>query len=114
MKTNFLLLMTFIAGVAVARMEQTITQAPYDDTEELIKSGEEQMAILKERSEEVNKAVKHKFDTMKETIEVLEEEKEQLVEQVKVMEDEIITIKSASVQPFDVLAIGVSDSTNRK
>jgi hypothetical protein len=50
---------------------------------------------------------------MKQTIEVLEEEKEQLVEQVTVMQNEIITIKSAPVQPFDVLAI-VPDSTNRK
>jgi hypothetical protein len=115
MKTNFLLLLTFIAGVAVARMEQTISQAPYDDTEELIKNGEEQMAILKERSEEVNKAVKNKFETMKHTIEVLAEEKQMLVEQVKVMENEIVAIKSEpSAKPFDVLAIGVPDSTSRK
>ena len=115
MKTNFLLLLTFIAGVAVARMEQTISQAPYDDTEELIKNGEKQMAILRERSNEVNRAVKHKFETMKETIEVLEEEKEMLVEQVKVMENEIVAIKSEpSAKPFDVLAIGVPDSTSRK
>jgi chromosome segregation ATPase len=115
MKTNFLLLLTFIAGVAVARMEQTTKKAPYDDTQELIKNGEEQMAILKERSEEVNKAVKHKFETMKETIEVLKDEKESLVQQVKHMEYEIVAIKSESAaQPFDVLAIGVPDSTSRK
>jgi len=115
MKTNFLLLLTFIAGVAVARMEQTTKKAPYDDTEELIKNGEEQMAILKQRSEEVNKAVKNKFETMKHTIEVLAEEKQMLVEQVKVMENEIVAIKSEpSAKPFDVLAIGVPDSTSRK
>lgn len=115
MKTNFLLLLTFIAGVAVARMEQTTKKEPYDDTQELIKNGEEQMAILKERSEEVNKAVKHKFETMKETIEVLKDEKESLVQQVKHMEYEIVAIKSESAaQPFDVLAIGVPDSTSRK
>jgi len=48
---------------------------------------------------------------MKETIEVLEEEKEQLVEQVKVMENEIVAIKSEpTALPFDVLAI-LPDST---
>lgn len=115
MKTNFLLLLTFIAGVAVARMEQTTKKEPYDDTQELIKNGEEQMAILKQRSNEVNKAVKNKFETMKHTIEVLAEEKQMLVEQVKVMENEIVAIKSEpSAKPFDVLAIGVPDSTSRK
>ena len=74
MKTNFLLLLTFIAGVAVARMEQTAKKAPYDDTEELIKNGEKQMAILRERSNEVNRAVKHKFETIIETKQVLVED----------------------------------------
>ena len=52
---------------------------------------------------------------MKETIQVLEEEKEELVEQVKVMQDEIVAVKSAATaQPFDVLAIGVSDTASGK
>jgi hypothetical protein len=48
---------------------------------------------------------------MKESIQALEMEKEQLVEQVKVMQDEIVAIKSEPVaQPFNVLAI-LPDST---
>jgi chaperonin cofactor prefoldin len=71
----------------------------------------EQMAILGERSSEVNKAVRTKFETMKHTIEILEEKNEMLVEQVKVMENEIVAIKAESAaQPFNVLAIGVPDS----
>jgi chaperonin cofactor prefoldin len=71
----------------------------------------EQMAILGERSSEVNKAVRTKFETMKHTIEILEEKNEMLVEQVKVMENEIVAIKAEpAAQPFNVLAIGVPDS----
>lgn len=114
MKTNFLIVATFLAGFALAKIGNQPTETRIDDTEALIAQGMEQMQILGERSAKVNQAVKTKFETMKETIEVLEVEKEQLVEQVKVMEDEIITIKSASVQPFDVLAIGVPDTANRK
>jgi predicted transcriptional regulator len=62
-----------------------------------------------------DKQVSESISKMKETIEVLEEEKEQLVEQVKVMENEIVAIKSEpSAQPFDVLAIGVPDTADRK
>jgi len=114
MKTHILLLVTFIAGFAIASVPSSQSAPVYDDTEALIAKGVEQMQILGERSEAVNKAVKGKFDDMKQTIEVLEEEKEQLVEQVTEMKYEITTIKSAPVQPFDVLAIGVPDSTNRK
>ncbi len=65
-------------------------------------------------SAKADKVVSSKITEMKQTIEVLEEEKEQLVEQVTVMQNEIITIKSAPVQqPFDVLAI-VPDSADRK
>jgi predicted nucleotide-binding protein (sugar kinase/HSP70/actin superfamily) len=115
MKTNILLLVTFIAGFAIASVPNSTKTLDYDDTEALIARGVEQMQILGQRSQEVNQAVKTKFEDMKETIEVLEEEKEQLVEQVKVMENEIIAIKSEpSAQPFDVLAIGVPDTADRK
>lgn len=114
MKTNILLFVSFIAGFAIASVPNSQKMQAYDDTEALVAKGVEQMQILGERSQAVNRAVKTKFDDMKQTIEVLEEEKEQLVEQVKEMEYEIVTIKSASVQPFDVLAIGVSDTASRK
>nr|DAL01338.1 MAG TPA: hypothetical protein [Crassvirales sp.] len=114
MKTNILLLVTFIAGFAIASVPNSTKTPEYDDTEALIAHGVEQMQILGQRSQEVNQAVKTKFEDMKETIEVLEEEKEQLVEQVKVMEDEIVAVKAtASAKPFDVLAI-VPDTADRK
>jgi cell division protein FtsB len=112
MKTNLLLLVSFIAGFAIASVPNSKRVHQYDDTEALIAKGVEQMQILGERSEAVNKAVKTKFENMKQTIEVLEEEREMLVEQVKVMENEIVAVKAvATAQPFDVLAI-LPDSTN--
>jgi hypothetical protein len=114
MKTNILLVVTFLAGFAVASVPNSAKKPKYDDTEELIARGVEQMQILGERSQEVNKAVKGKFEDMKQAIEVLEEEKQQLVEQVTEMKYEMEVAKSAPVQPFDVLAIGVPDTTNRK
>lgn len=114
MKTNFLIVATFIAGFALAKIGNKPTDTRIDDTQELIAQGMEQMHILGKRSAEVNQAVKTKFETMKETIEVLEEENVQLVEQVKVMQDEIVAVKSAPVQPFNVLAIGIPDTASRK
>ena len=114
MKTNILLFVSFIAGFAIANVPNSTKVPVYDDTEALIAKGVEQMQILGQRSEAVNKAVKTKFDDMKQTIEVLEDEKQQLVEQVTEMRYEITAIKSAPVQPFDVLAIEVPDTTDRK
>lgn len=114
MKTNLLLFVSFIAGFAIANVPNSKNAPAYDDTQALIAKGVEQMAILGERSEAVNKAVKTKFEDMKHTIEVLEEEKETLVKQVKVMENEIVAVKAvAPAQPFDVLAI-VPDTASRK
>lgn len=114
MKTNMLILASFIAGFAIANVPNSKKAPAYDDTQELIAKGVEQMEILGQRSDAVNKAVKTKFNDMKHTIEVLEEEKETLVKQVKVMENEIIAVKAvAPAQPFDVLAI-VPDSASRK
>jgi hypothetical protein len=93
------------------KKEQTITPDPIDI---IIEKSNQTMKQASEVSAKVDQEVATKINEMKETIEVLAEEKTQLVEQVKMMEDEIITIKSASVQPFDVLAIGVSDTTSRK
>jgi hypothetical protein len=115
MKTNLLLFASFIAGFAIANVPNSKQAPPYDDTEALIAKGVEQMQILGQRSKAVNEAVKTKFEDMKQTIEVLEVEKEQLVQQVKVMENEIVAVKAvAPAQPFDVLAIGVPDTTSRK
>ncbi len=111
MKNNILMFLVFISGFAIAKMDGPKNNVKMDDTEALIAQGMEQMAILGERSEQVNKAVRTKFETMKESIETLEEEKAHLVEQVKVMENEIVAIKAEPVaQPFNVLAIGVPDT----
>lgn len=111
MKNNILMFLVFISGFAIANMDGPKNDVKMDDTEALIAQGMEQMAILGERSEQVNKAVRNKFETMKQTIEVLEEKNEMLVEQVKVMENEIVAIKAEPIaQPFNVLAIGVPDS----
>lgn len=111
MKNNILMFLVFISGFAIAKMDGPKNDVKIDDTEALIAQGMEQMQILGERSEQVNKAVRTKFETMKETIEVLEEEKAELVEQVKVMENEIVAIKAEpAAQPFNVLAIGVPDT----
>ena len=72
------------------------------------------MKQASEVSAKADKQVAKSIGEMKQTIQVLEEEKEQLVEQVKVMQDEIVAVKSAPVQPFDVLAIGVPDTASRK
>jgi hypothetical protein len=62
-------------------------------------------------SQRADKQVAEGVSKMKESIQALEMEKEQLVEQVKVMQDEIVAIKSEPVaQPFNVLAI-LPDST---
>lgn len=115
MKTNILILASFIAGFAIANVPNSKKAPEYDDTQALIAQGVEQMQILGERSEAVNKAVKGKFEDMKQTIEVLEVENKQLVQQVKVMENEIVAVKAvAPAQPFDVLAIGVPDTARRK
>jgi predicted RNase H-like nuclease (RuvC/YqgF family) len=56
-------------------------------------------------SAKVDKVVVNEIKEMKETIEVLEVENNQLEQQVHVMQNEIRTIKSANKQPFNVLAI---------
>lgn len=113
MTRTILLLVTGIAvGALIAKQNEP--EVPVDPTDLIIEKSKHTMQQASQVSARADQQVASKITQMKQTIEVLVEEKEQLVEQVKVMEDEIITIKSASVQPFDVLAIGVSDSTSRK
>ena len=104
------------AGIAVGALiaKQNESPASVDSVDLIIEKSKQTMQQASQVSAKVDKQVSEKIGEMKQTIEVLEEEKEQLVEQVTVMKNEITTIKSAPVQPFDVLAIGVSDSEDRK
>lgn len=110
------IILLLVTGIAVGALiaKQNEPETPVDPVDLIIEKSKQTMQQASQVSARVDKQVAEKITEMKQTIEVLAEEKEMLVEQVKEMEDEIITIKSASVQPFDVLAIGVSDSTNRK
>ena len=114
MKHIALLIVTGIAvGALLAdQKKQTVQPDPIDIIIEKSKKTMRQASAVSARAD---KQVSESISQMKETIQVLEVEKEQLVEQVKVMENEIVAIKSEPVaQPFDVLAIGVPDSTDRK
>lgn len=113
MKNFALLLLTGIAiGALIANGDKK--QKVYDPVELIIQKSNQTMRDASAVSARVDERVSTSIGEMKQTIQVLEEEKEQLVEQVKTMEDEIVAIKSAPVQPFDVLAIGVSDTASGK
>ena len=114
MKNITLLLITGIAvGALLAEQKKQNVQA--DPIDIIIEKSKQTMRQAAEVSARADQQVVESVRQMKETIEVLEEVNEQLVEQVKVMENEIVAIKSEPVaQPFDVLAIGVPDSTSRK
>jgi predicted RNase H-like nuclease (RuvC/YqgF family) len=114
MKNITLLLITGIAvGAVLADQKKQNVQA--DPIDIIIEKSKKTMRQASAVSAMADKQVAESISKMKETIEVLEEEKEQLVEQVKVMENEIVAIKSEpSAQPFDVLAIGVPDTADRK
>ena len=113
MKHTVLLIIAGIAvGVVLADQKKPVVQA--DPIDIIIEKSKQTMRQASAVSARADKQVSESVSKMKQTIEVLEEEKEQLVEQVKVMENEIVSIKSAPVQPFDVLAIGVPDTANRK
>lgn len=109
-------LLLLVTGIAVGALiaKQNEPEKPVDPVDLIIEKSKQTMQQASQVSARADKQVASKITEMKQTIEVLVEEKEQLVEQVKEMKDEIVTIKSASVQPFDVLAIGVPDSTSRK
>jgi len=113
MKHTLLLLAVGVAiGALIANKKSP--EKTVDPIELAIEKSKQTMQKASVVSAKADQQVAKSISKMKETIEVLEEEKEQLVEQVKVMENEIIAAKSAPVQPFDVLAIGVSDTASRK
>ena len=109
-------LLLLAAGIAVGALiaKQNKPEVAPDPVDLIIEKSKQTMQQASQVSARADQAVASKITEMKQTIEVLAEEKEMLVEQVKVMEDEIVTIKSATVQPFNVLAIGVPDSTSGK
>jgi uncharacterized coiled-coil DUF342 family protein len=95
-------------GVAIAsQKKQDVAVDPIDI---IIEKSNQTMRQASAVSAKADKVVASKITEMKQSIEVLEQEKEALVEQVTEMKHEITTIKSAPVQPFDVLAIGVPDT----
>ena len=109
-------LLLLAAGIAVGALiaKQNEPEVAPDPVDLIIEKSKQTMQQASQVSAMADQAVAERITEMKQTIEVLAEEKEMLVEQVKVMEDEIVTIKSATVQPFNVLAIGVPDTTSRK
>ncbi len=113
MTRSILLLAAGIAvGALIAKKQEP--EKPVDPVDLIIEKSNQTMKQAGEVSAKADKQVAKSIGEMKQTIQVLEEEKEQLVEQVKVMQDEIVAVKSAPVQPFDVLAIGVPDTASRK
>lgn len=111
------IILFIIAGIAIGVVlaEKKESNASVDPVELIIEKSNQTMRKASAVSARADQQVAKSISKMKETIEVLEEEKEQLVEQVKVMENEIVAIKSEpAAQPFDVLAIGVPDTANRK
>lgn len=111
--TIFLIVAAIAVGVVLADQKGPVVQP--DPIDEIIEKSKQTMRQAAEVSARADRQVVESVRQMKKTIEVLEEVNEQLVEQVKVMEDEIVAIKSEpAAQPFDVLAIGVPDTANRK
>jgi uncharacterized coiled-coil DUF342 family protein len=111
-RTIFLIAAGITVGALIAKQNEST--ASVDSVDLIIEKSKQTMQQASQVSAKVDKQVSEKIGEMKQTIEVLEEEKELLVEQVTEMKNEITTIKSAPVQPFDVLAIGVSDTANRR
>jgi len=105
MKNITLLLITGIAvGALLADQKKQNVQA--DPIDIIIEKSKKTMRKASAVSAMADKQVSESVSKMKQVIEVLEEQNEQLVEQVKVMENEIVAIKSEPVaQPFNVLAI---------
>ncbi len=113
MTRSILLLAAGIAvGALIAKKQEP--EKPVDPVDLIIEKSNQTMRKASVVSAKADQQVAKSIGEMKQTIQVLEEEKEQLVEQVKVMQDEIVAVKSAPVQPFDVLAIGVPDTASRK
>jgi hypothetical protein len=96
-----------VGGALVAQKPEPVDADPIDM---IIENSHQTMQKAAKVSAMADKVVVEQVQEMKATIEVLEEEKVMLVQQVNVMQNEIVSIKSAPVQPFDVLAI-LPDST---
>jgi prophage DNA circulation protein len=118
MKTNtiktaiVLLIVLIVAGILNAQKPKVKV---VDDMDLIIEQSNQTMQKAASVSQKADQMVVAEVKEMKQTIEVLEEEKVALVEQVKTMQDEIVAIKSEpTALPFDVLAIGVPDTTSRK
>jgi prophage DNA circulation protein len=118
MKTNtiktaiVLLIVLIVAGILNAQKPKVKV---LDDMDLIIEKSNQTMQKAASVSQKADQMVVAEVKEMKQTIEVLEEEKVALVEQVKTMQDEIVAIKSEpTALPFDVLAIGVPDTTSRK
>lgn len=108
-----ILIVGITTGAIIAKQEAPKKSA--DQVDLIIEKSNQTMRKAAAVSAKADAQVAVSIGRMKETIQVLEEEKEQLVEQVKVMQDEIVAVKSAATaQPFDVLAIGVSDTASGK
>ena len=118
MKTNtiktaiVLLIVLIVAGILNAQKPKVKV---VDEMDLMIEKSNQTMQKAASVSQKADQMVVAQVKEMKQTIEVLEEEKVALVEQVKTMQDEIVAIKSEpTALPFDVLAIGVPDTTSRK
>lgn len=108
--TVLLFALLFLFGdMILANKSESVEVDPVDS---IIEQSQQTMRQAAKVSEMADKVVVAQVQEMKETIEVLEDEKQDLVQQIKVMYNEIHTIKSAPMQPFDVLAI-LPDSTGR-
>jgi len=116
MKLNYThALMAMAIGVLVggALVAQKPRPVEADQIDIIIEKSHQTMRQAAQVSAKADKLVVEQVQEMKATIKVLEEEKVTLVEQVKVMQNEIVSIKSAPVQPFDVLAI-LPDTAGRR
>jgi uncharacterized lipoprotein NlpE involved in copper resistance len=114
MKTNtiktaiVLLIVLIVAGILNAQKPKVKV---VDEMDLMIEKSNQTMQKAASVSQRADQMVVAQVKEMKQTIEVLEEEKVALVEQVKTMQDEIVAISvQPTALPFDVLAI-LPDST---
>jgi hypothetical protein len=107
-----LLIVLIVAGILNAQKPKVKV---VDDMDLMIEKSNQTMRKAASVSKNADNLIVAEVQEMKATITTLEEEKVALVQQVKVMENEIVAVKAvAPAQPFDVLAIGVPDTTSRK
>ena len=98
----YVLIGVLIGGAITAKKPN---QVQADPTDLIIEKSKQTMQKAASVSQKADQVVVAQVKEMKQTIEVLEVERESLVQQVKVMYNEMESIKSAPVQSFDVLAI---------